>query len=160
MEFSKDHQVLKGLLKINSAINNVDELLALDGFGGKLGKDLRRYVDFYVHHTCEVNRGIAEANFELYHDIVYNGFSEIDSSVQASSDVKKHLSLFFAKMLSALRDFKTAGTDYHTRLLVGPLVARFKPLAKDRRLRHIEVNMDDFWTLTKVFDRFGDELIG
>ena len=159
MSVSSEKYVLRGLLKIDSAIKNADTLLDDPEFKGKIARDIRKYIEFYVRHTSFTATNVAKTNWDLYSSLVYKSFDDIDFYVEASSERKKELSLFFAKVLSAVKDFRKATPDFETRLLVGPLISKFVPLGKDKRIRNIDINMSDFYTLVKCFDDISSELL-
>jgi hypothetical protein len=121
---SDEIRKIKAFAKLSSALGNIDEIATDENkdFTGKLRRDLVKFTNWFAHHTSFEAVSMCKADEEAYVDIVHYWIDGIDECVEASSDTKKHLSLFYCKAISAISDMKSMETVMQNKIFTLPII--------------------------------------
>lgn len=135
---------VRAIAKLSSAIGNIDEI-AVDGnteFTGKLRRDLVKICNWFAHHTGNKTREMCKRHEEAYIDLIHYWIDGIDDYVEASSETKKHLSLFYCKAVSAKKDLEKLSPEMINKIFMRPIISKLDTVL-DRILKKLNVIHED-----------------
>lgn len=103
-------RLLRAVMKISSALNNLDEL----SHGKKyvkfqLKKDIEEWYEVVQGTTSTLMKSLVVENEGLFIDI-YNSLDELDQRVQMKNEQKRELIIFYVKLKSSMNDLNKIET--------------------------------------------------
>lgn len=148
--------IVRSIFKMASALNNLDELSGIDKpkyFTGKLKRDFHKVCDFFVHHTNEMTKQMAEEDPEAWFSAVYYHLDGIDEIVENDDFEIKQLGLLVAKLTSGLRDLKNLDRTLTFKLFADPMLNRLGPLLTKNYVKRIPINREALERLTTIITK-------
>lgn len=157
---SEEVNKVKALTKISSALENIDNI-CVDGntdFNGKLKRDLIRFTNWFVYHTSEATTNMSKSDGSAFYDLTYYWVGGIDETVEASSETKKNLALFYCKCLSASEDLSKLSSNMSNKILFSPITVKLNSLF-NRIERRLGILKEDLLTLKEEVDVVSSSVI-
>jgi hypothetical protein len=145
--------IVRSIFKMASALNNLDELDGIENpvyFTGKLKRDFHKVCDFFVHHTNEMAKKMAEDDPEAWFSAVYYHIDGIDEIIEDDDFEIKHLGLLMAKLSSGLKDLKSLERTFTFKLFADPLLNRFSPILTKNYVKKIPIHRGQLDRLTDI----------
>lgn len=97
-------KILRAIIKISSAFNNLDELTDSKYLKYKFKVESKKWLKYMEMHTEEAMKSLTEENDSLLVD-VYTNFDE-SIKIEGVGDDKANVITFYAKVKSALNDIE------------------------------------------------------
>lgn len=100
---SDEFLLTKSILKISSALHNLDNLVEFNQVDKKYLREFENFGKWFTDYSAEFTINMVESDWDSYYEVVYAWNEWFDESVLAN-DNTKNLYLFLAKNFSAFKD--------------------------------------------------------
>jgi hypothetical protein len=149
--------LVRALVKLTSAVTDIDELREHDRFKYQVKKDLNAWQMWVEEYTKDAMIKLTKADDTMLLDLI-DMYDDFDKRFLMQDEYIAKMLLFLAKVNSALRDIEQMKTPYPE--YVGILRQRISEiLYKDYISIHIKNHSDGFIELLDVMNKLSDEEI-
>lgn len=154
-------QVYSAITKISSALINIDKINIENNprFCGKMKRDFMKFCNFFDYHTKETTNSLYYKNKDNWNLVTYYYFDGINDDVVASTEEKKHISLFLCKCESAVLDLKKLDKNITNRIFALPLINRIDEILDKKYIKNFDVDKEDLALLTNTISDIGNKTI-
>lgn len=161
---SIERAISKAMLKLSSALNNLDSLTGMDDqnkhFQGKFKRDFHKFLDFFCHHTAVMSTEMYKAEPGAWKEVAYGWMEELDDCVDASTEELKQIACMYAKINSAMGDLKQLDKQsIEVKLFAAPLINRASVILTQGYVKRLPVDHTGMKRLCEVCTEIGNEAV-
>ncbi len=140
--------LVRAIIKISNALHNLDEVDSYDVIPKKLIYNLNAFDRWFCENTSDFTVNMAFSDWDTYYDATYYWPEIFDESVICCNQTKKLLSLFCAKLFSALKDL----LQLENQEVAVELIDRIRLTINKNIILKLKVDMKDFATVVRGVD--------